>query len=178
MNLYDLHRALKFEHPTLVCLRGVPGSGKTVKGQELLAKWGERAVVHSTDAYFMVNGVYRFDPTMLPVYHKRNLEAAFDSMVAGIPIVIIDNTNLKAAHFYPYYELAQMAGYRLLVIEAPGMQLEPKALAARNTKGVSADVIEMMMRKFESEKEFIKKLEALWEQRQQPRAEQTTETTG
>ena len=80
-------------------LRGVPGSGKTTLAKTLAGSGG---VIHSTDEYFMEDGVYRFTHEKLVEFHNRNFTAFKESVLAGIPVVVCDNVNRVAIVFLPH----------------------------------------------------------------------------
>ena len=94
---------------TLIIMRGLPGSGKSTKARELQ----EKGVIHSTDTYFTnpSTGEYKFDFEKTKEYHQNNLEAAIESMEAGISPVIIDNTNTQRWEFQKYLDAAEEFGY-------------------------------------------------------------------
>lgn len=125
-------------------MRGVPGSGKSTIAARLA---GDNGVIHSTDQYFMVDGVYVYDPTKLQECHTKN-QTAFDaSLQAGIPVVICDNTNVRLEHMRPYIEAANRHGYEVQIITVP--HPDPAVAAARNTHGASLKTIERMIRRWE-----------------------------
>ena len=90
-------------------MRGLPGSGKSTRARELQ----EKGVIHSTDTYFTnpLTGEYKFDFKKTKEYHQNNLEAAIESMEAGISPVIIDNTNTQRWEFQKYLDAAEEFGY-------------------------------------------------------------------
>lgn len=126
-------------------MRGVPGSGKSTKAAALA---GPTGVIHSTDAYFMINGHYEYDPTRLREYHNRNKTAFEKSLRAGVEVVICDNTNVLVEHMTPYIELARRYGYVVCVVELP--HPDPAIAAQRNLHGASEEVIRRMLEKWEA----------------------------
>lgn len=98
----------------LVIMRGVPGSGKSFSAQRIkidAEDHGTTATIHSTDEKFMVDGNYRFDREKLSEYHRQNLNETIDSMMMGVDVVIVDNTNIRVQHFMPYVEAAKALRY-------------------------------------------------------------------
>ena len=77
----------------LVIMRGVPGSGKSYKAKNL-AQDGN-GVVYSTDDFFEVNGKYVFDGSKIGEYHKQNQLRTAQAMKQDLPLIIVDNTNIK-----------------------------------------------------------------------------------
>ena len=92
---------------TLYIMRGMSGSGKSTKARELAGDVGE---IYSTDDLFMKNGEYIFDPQQLPQNHKRNQDLVWNALSRGVPIVIVDNTNIRPQDYEPYKLMAQKAG--------------------------------------------------------------------
>ena len=104
---------------TVLINRAVPGSGKTTFAKNIFAAVsaaGLTIAVHSTDEYFMRNGRYVFDISMLGEYHRRNLAAFKESLAKGIDLVVVDNTNLHPWETEPYTDAARAAGYRIILM--------------------------------------------------------------
>ena len=83
---------------TVIINRAVPGSGKTTFAKNIFAtvsSAGLSIAVHSTDEYFMRNGRYVFDVSMLGEYHKRNLAAFEESLARGVDLVVVDSVMMK-----------------------------------------------------------------------------------
>jgi NEDD4-binding protein 2 len=97
----------------LVVMQGPSGGGKsTVANQHLkplLESLGCEVVVLSTDDQFKVDGVYKFDPTKLGVYHAINVKLAHKALEEG-KSVIVDNTNTQCWEARPYVEKAVELG--------------------------------------------------------------------
>lgn len=115
-------------------MRGLPGSGKSTLARMLAGSVG---VIHSTDDYFMIDGEYRFDETMVKEYHRQNFEAFCRSLDDGVPIVICDNVNFRRWEWLPYQNAARARGYQVAIVELP--PLHPGSLAARCIHGVSEE---------------------------------------
>ncbi len=121
-------------------MRGVPGSGKTTIAKSLS---GEAGIIHSTDNYFMQDGVYHFDPSLLAENHQKNFQAFCESLSRKIPVIICDNTNVKREHWTPYARAAEHAGYLVAVVTMPHPY--PAVAAKRNTHGVPEyDITKML----------------------------------
>jgi len=99
----------------LTVLRGLPGSGKThilASLSYLYCVYGdEAAVICSADHFFMRDGEYGFDPSLLPIAHKTCFLKFVEAVDAGKQHIIIDNTNINAAEFAPYMTYAQAFDY-------------------------------------------------------------------
>ena len=142
--------------PTKFCyiMRGIPGSGKSTVANRLAHQVIIPSAIHSTDKYFMVDGVYKFDPTKLREYHQKNLEAFKKSLdeLPSLPfyeaVVICDNTNIKKSQYQPYVDAAKAAGYCVAFVVMP--MPEAEIAAARNKHGVPLEVIKRMIEQWES----------------------------
>jgi predicted kinase len=128
-----------------IIMRGVPGSGKSTIAK-LLA--GETGVIHSTDSYFYIEGVYSFSPSFLSQNHEKNFRAFCESLKKGVPIVICDNTNVERAHFAHYISAAEAAGYQVDIVAMP--HPDPEVAATRNEHGASSETIRQMIADWEN----------------------------
>ena len=125
-------------------MRGVSGSGKSTKARELA---GETGKIHSTDDYFMKDGVYNFDPRLLGRNHMRNFSAFQNSLNQGIPIVICDNTNSRHWEYEKYVEAARNHGYEVEIVQMP--HPDPVVAAKRNAHGVPETTIRRLLVRWE-----------------------------
>ena len=126
-------------------VRGVSGAGKSTKARELV---GETGKIHSTDDFFMVEGVYVFKPEKLHANHIRNYSSFVKSLEAGISPVIVDNTNTRKWEYEKYEEKAKKLGYDVEIVCIP--HPDPKVAAERNTHGVPEEVIRKMIARWEA----------------------------
>ena len=126
-------------------MRGIPGSGKSTMAKELA---GSNGVIHCTDDYFMVDGVYRFDFKKIKEYQDKNFEAFCRSLADGIETVICDKTNVQLWQYRDYIKTAEVAGYDVRIISMP--HPDPEVAAARNKHGVPLEVIKRMIDQWES----------------------------
>lgn len=98
-------------------LRGLPGSGKSHYAQSLCDEMvnGDEGqfVICSTDDFFISDGLYRFDKAKLSEYHNLNLARFIRALNQQIPLVILDNTNIKKWEFIAYAEAAHALGYQV-----------------------------------------------------------------
>ncbi|KPV94594.1 MULTISPECIES: ATP-binding protein [unclassified Pseudoalteromonas] len=98
-------------------LRGLPGSGKSHYAQSLCDEMvnGDEGqfVICSTDDFFISDGQYRFDKAKLSEYHNLNLARFIRALSQEIPLVILDNTNIKKWEFIAYAEAAHALGYQV-----------------------------------------------------------------
>lgn len=128
----------------LLIMQGHSGSGKSTLAKTF-KHWfealGHSVVICSTDDQFVKDGVYKFDPSKLAAYHKKNLELAVQCMQASSHIVIIDNTNTCAWEAKPYVEAAQKLKYFVHFFRATGDY--------QNTHGVPPDKVKLMKDRLE-----------------------------
>ena len=143
--------------------RGIPLSGKSTFAKEIkntLLNDGYDAKICSTDNYFMVDGEYKFDSSLLAKYHALNQEDFKKALKDGVDVVICDNTNIEPWEANPYCEMANDNGYYVLILS-----FEPKELqehiklqnSSNYNKTIPTNVLEKMLRLFEScdEDEFF-----------------------
>lgn len=120
----------------LYIMQGVPGSGKSFLAS--LIKHGdndEKPVVCSTDTFFYVNGVYKFDPTKLPEYHAKNLNHAIRCMDAGYSVVV-DNTNIRRWQCREYVRHAVAKNIPIIFVRVDGR--------FSNEHGVPQEIVERL----------------------------------
>jgi predicted kinase len=120
---YDLLTALKVwkdDHKKFIIMRGLPGSGKSTKAKKLAGNQGQ---VFSADDYhvMMGNGKYDFRPENVGKAHSWNQRRAYAAVEAGVPIVVIDNTNTTLREMRAYrkhMKLAMLMGYTISIEES------------------------------------------------------------
>lgn len=143
------HEKDQYQHLELILLRGVPGSGKSTLGRELLST-GPNGVILSTDDYFFQDNRYVFDSALLGDAHDWNQKRAEQAMLEGRSPVIIDNTNVKAWEMKPYVGMALKNGYRVDFFEPDThWKYDPAQLEKRNKHGVPRESIAKMLDVFE-----------------------------
>lgn len=126
----------------LYIMRGLPGSGKSTKAQEL----GQSGVIYGSDEYFMKDGEYIFDQDKLKDAHKWNLDRVIEAMGKGTSPIVADNTNVSNHDMKPYVESALENGYEIEFVEADTpWKFDVKELTKRNTHEVPADAIQGML---------------------------------
>jgi predicted kinase len=128
---------------TCYIMRGLPGSGKSTIARQLM--WGDGRI-HSTDDLRYCEGQYVFDPKETERLHTQNYLAFCRSIREGIPTVICDNTNIKLWEFERYINYAKSWEYQVVIVTVTA---DPEICAARNTHGVSLEVIERMAKNWE-----------------------------
>uniref|UniRef100_A0A8C7YJS5 NEDD4 binding protein 2 n=1 Tax=Oryzias sinensis TaxID=183150 RepID=A0A8C7YJS5_9TELE len=103
---------------------GRPSAFQVYKKQETLLTHSETfleqnpgGAILSTDDYFLRNGEYRFDPTVLGEAHEWNHKRAKEAFERGTNPIIIDNTNMQGWEMKPYVAQALKHGYKVLFKE-------------------------------------------------------------
>jgi predicted kinase len=126
---------VEYPERILYIMRGLPGSGKSTKVKEIIKERKERKeklnkesidfkesidyTICSADDFFVdkKTGKYNFVHSKLPQAHSDCYSKAHSAVFDKIPIVIIDNTNVKQEHFKKYFELAKSWGYSPRIID-------------------------------------------------------------
>ena len=127
----------------LVIMQGASGSGKSTVAETIkamLTALGHEVKIHSTDRQFEVDGVYKFDPSKISVYHAINQKLCRQSLEWG-ESVIVDNTNTQAWEAKPYVQMAQELGVPVFFVPCHGR--------FKNLHGVPEDKVEAMRNRCE-----------------------------
>ncbi|KTF18210.1 AAA family ATPase [Pseudoalteromonas sp. H105] len=137
-------------------LRGLPGSGKSYYAQtladELVTGDQSQYLICSTDDYFYnEQGEYKFDKFKLSQFHNLNLARFINALSQSVPLVIVDNTNIKKWEFIAYSQAAVALGYQ--VKEVIVGEVKDKSMqhlyAKRNSHKVPLKMISKMAYMFE-----------------------------
>ena len=125
----------------LIIMRGLPGSGKSTYVKDHFP----HAEICSADNFFVErDGVYRFDQSRIGEAHSNCQMRAFSGMVDGLPMVVIDNTSVKAWESELYIEMGNVFGYKVSIIDMFDGGLSNEELAERNAHGVPISTISRM----------------------------------
>ena len=153
----------------LVLMRGLPGSGKTYLAKKYLKKDDDRknGVILSTDDYFMNNGEYKFDSSILKDAHIWNQERAEKEMRDNeTSPIIIDNTHTRKWEAKPYVKNAVKYGYIVKFIETQTEWAKNiDELVKRDAHNVPKKVLKRMLDQWEDDftVENILNCQAPWE---------------
>ena len=149
-----------FQFKTLFIMRGLPGSGKSSIAQSLVGGecqhvttrdvfrclLGKHGVVCTTDAYhydeWSEDGIYNFNPERLKEFHQLNQHAVRFFMKQNVPGIVVDNTNIKRWECERYTRLAELFGYKVVVVEVPHISID--TCEQRNQHGVPREALERM----------------------------------
>lgn len=103
--------------PTLILLRGLPGTGKTTLANTI------SDYVLSADDYFMVDGEYKFDPNKLKLAHRDCLnrtrvclEVLRDEGLEFLAPVVVANTFTRKWEMDDYFKLAEDVGAYIFTV--------------------------------------------------------------
>ena len=103
----------------LICMRGLPGAGKTTIAEHLASIGNADYSVISADDYFMVDGEYKFHPDGLGQAHAECFRRTEEQLQKFVDNVFVANTFTTDREIKPYKELADKYGYRFvsLIVE-------------------------------------------------------------
>lgn len=127
----------------VIIMRGVPGSGKSTKAKSF------EGVIVSADDYFMNNGIYCYNSSLIREAHQRCLANFSFLLYKGIPLVIVDNTNIQKWNYEKYEKVAKQYGYEVEVVSLKDSGLSVQELAKRNIHGVPEEKIKQMLNSWE-----------------------------
>ena len=121
----------------LILLRGLPGSGKSTLAKTL------GGPVFEADNFFMFEGEYKFNPSLLSNAHSHCQNQTQIAMLDGHEKIIVSNTFTQEWEMKAYYELAEKYGYRVhsIIVENRHRGV--------NEHGVPDDRLEIMKNRFE-----------------------------
>lgn len=126
----------------VVIMRGLPGSGKstTVAAMQAVLPPKMSQALVSADAYFMLEGEYRFNPAMLPEAHNECFLGAEHYLQAhkhsdSYGVLFVDNTNISAWEISPYIALANAHKFAYCVLNIDTSLTECLARNAKRSGG-------------------------------------------
>ncbi len=120
---------------TVIINRGIPASGKSSFAKEIVSKLSQKglsAISCSTDDYFMVDGVYRFDAERLREYHLKNQNRFKQALKEDFDVVICDNTNIEPWEARPYYDMAKEFEYNVILMDFGSRDIQSHIKAQSN----------------------------------------------
>lgn len=127
---------------TLYIIGGAPGSGKSTLANIIKDAHNQHNVVHyEADMYFMVDGCYKFDKSLIKNAHEWCQNKVLQAMLRYYPTVIVSNTFTKAWERKPYLDMAKEHGYEVQYIHCTANY--------GNIHGVSDEVVTRMRVNYE-----------------------------
>lgn len=130
---------------TLYLVRGLPGSGKSTFAKSIANSWQ----IFEADQFFMRNGKYQFDASMLKHAHnlcKKNVDISmrknlFNSLFYRN--IVVSNTFTQEWEMEFYFSLAKKYGYRVHTIIIENRH------GGMNGHGVPEEKVEIMKQRFQ-----------------------------
>jgi energy-coupling factor transporter ATP-binding protein EcfA2 len=126
----------------LFLLRGLPGSGKSTLAKSI------GGVHYEADMFFIKDGEYQFDVTLLRDAHSWCQTQVSNAMILNLATkinerIVVSNTFTQEWEMTPYFELAEKYGYRVhsLIVE--------NRHGGVNEHGVPEDKLGLMKKRFE-----------------------------
>ena len=126
----------------LFLLRGLPGSGKSTLAKSI------GGVHYEADMFFIKDGEYQFDVTLLRDAHSWCQTQVSNAMLLNYSAnineqIVVSNTFTQEWEMTPYFELAEKYGYRVhsLIVE--------NRHGGVNEHGVPEDKLGLMKKRFE-----------------------------
>lgn len=149
----------KVENKRLIIMKGIPGGGKSTLAHNLIKEYGD-GIVLSTDDYFMTPEGYIWSREKMGAAHRWNQNRCRLRLREGIPVIVVDNTNLVAKEIKPYIEAVKdLKDYSVIVVEPYNEHCRnPQVLFERNQHGVPMETILAMLKREEPLGIFCSKL--------------------
>ena len=123
-------------------LRGLPGSGKSTLAKSI------GGVHYEADMFFIKDGEYQFDVTLLRDAHSWCQTQVSNAMILNLATkinerIVVSNTFTQEWEMTHYFELAEKYGYRVhsLIVE--------NRHGGVNEHGVPEDKLGLMKKRFE-----------------------------
>lgn len=128
---------LSFDHPTLILMVGVSGSGKTTWVRENLGHLSP-TVCAADDFCVDLDGKWCWSHETVLAAHSVCKRRFNESIAAQHPLIVVDNQNLMAQHRQHYLDWARKHGYQCFLLV---MDCDLTAAFERNTHGVTKNGI-------------------------------------
>jgi len=108
----------------VIIMRGMTGSGKT----SIVKRLFKMAIVCSADRWFEKRK-QRWNPRFLEEAHEACFSDFLEALANQVPLIVIDNTNLKEKDYGDYVDDALEAGYRVTFFH---VMCDPEVAAERS----------------------------------------------
>lgn len=127
----------------LILLVGTPGCGKSTWFTQnyVISDWA----LCSADHWFERTGTYIWDPTQLFQAHRACMAKCDAHMKDGVPVVVVDNTNIRARDRKPYLEMAKERNYEVF------LKVFPPPDTNRNVHGVTWEQVLTLQKRIQFE---------------------------
>lgn len=122
----------------LTIIRGLPGSGKSTMAKAIVNDTG--ACHFETDMFFIKDGVYTFNPSLIKDAHRWCQDSVLESLSFGLDTVV-SNTFTQRWEYQPYLDMASKLGCEVDILVAVGEY--------ENIHGVPAEAIQRMTDRWE-----------------------------
>lgn len=140
-----------------IVLRGLPGCGAEAFGRGIMSDAVVMSIktmtMLSTDDFFLdKDGKYMFDKDRLTEYHRLNYKKAMQHFINDTELVILNNYNIKKAHYRHYVTVAQSLSYVIaeMTVGTRTPNDQEVMVYSRNTEGrVPESVIRKYAKTFE-----------------------------
>lgn len=150
---------IKKGYRVMILMRGPPGCGKSHLSRSLVTNFAcldnngysiEDFICSTDDYFYNAKGVYKYNPSYIPEAHKFNHQRVENKARSGLSPIIVDNTNMQIWEMLPYVKLAVQNNYLIEILEPKTpWGSSTRALARKNTHGVSQTRIQQIMDKYE-----------------------------
>jgi len=131
----------------LTIMRGLPGSGKSTIARAMDTCDGNTVVVSADDFFMDDDGNYKFDVERLGDAHENCKQLCAHYLSEGRDVVV-DNTNIRAEHIFPYIKMGVEHGAKIRIV-AVDLLADPEELALSTVHGVPVATIERMADSYE-----------------------------
>jgi predicted kinase len=157
----------------LIATRGIPGSGKSTRAQELVAQYrndGFCVQLFSTDDFW--GNPYKFVSAKLKEAHLWNQHRTMLAMIEAHAnnhqdhLIVVDNTHISAWELRPYVKPAYLLGFDIEFVEpSTAWAFDAEECARRNVHNVPLDTIRGMIARYDNNVSVEKCLQskAPWE---------------
>ena len=148
-----------YSNKTAIILRGLSGAGKSTIAQQIAGSSAYNncsVAIHETDTFFMQDGQYNFDPSLIGDYHAKNLKNFCESIDNGTHIVINSNTNTMHWEYAEYVKYAVANGYNIQIIDLYDNGNDNRSLHDRQLHDFPYEKYDMCRDRYEREYGSVK----------------------
>ena len=127
-----------------ILMRAAPGAGKSTLARQLAGRLG--GTVYSADALMMAGDLYVWSTSLVQAAHTACVRLVRDAARRGVPVIIVDNTNIKVGQALPYYRVLRDQGYEVAVREPDNpWSRDADGLIARCTHAIPPETVVNML---------------------------------